>query len=367
MAITGNIKGSTLHGSINRLYELRGYSAYDAAVLNGFEGTEEEWLASLKGEKGDVGPQGIQGPRGEQGPQGIQGEKGDKGDTGSSGVYLGSGNMPEDCNVQIDPDGDEITIETIADEVGEIVSSKIGIVNEASGSEIILTDSSNQKVQGLTLYGKTTEDGSVGDSGSVTVRVEGKNLIDYRKAIPRNSAFVITIDESINGLYWTGDYYFFIPVSIPAGTTVRFSCESECVNSNGHITAFHLKYKDGTYTTAYDMSKAVKASQEVTQLWVRKKLAANGDTVKVWNLQLEIGSVATAYEPYKEPQVLTVSTPNGLADGEQLEVTDYSQLHTYKLYTRLTNDAGAEMSVKYTADTKAYIDTQLGVIENGSY
>lgn len=27
---------------------LKGYSAYDIAVQNGFEGTEEEWLASLQ-------------------------------------------------------------------------------------------------------------------------------------------------------------------------------------------------------------------------------------------------------------------------------------------------------------------------------
>lgn len=33
----------------------RGYSAYEVAVQNGFVGTEEEWLASLKGDKGDPG------------------------------------------------------------------------------------------------------------------------------------------------------------------------------------------------------------------------------------------------------------------------------------------------------------------------
>ena len=32
---------------------LRGYSAYEIAVQNGFNGTEEEWLASLEG--GGVG------------------------------------------------------------------------------------------------------------------------------------------------------------------------------------------------------------------------------------------------------------------------------------------------------------------------
>lgn len=31
-----------------------GYSAYEVACMNGFKGTEEEWLASLKGEKGDT-------------------------------------------------------------------------------------------------------------------------------------------------------------------------------------------------------------------------------------------------------------------------------------------------------------------------
>lgn len=60
-----------------------GYSAYEIAVQNGFEGTEAEWLASLKGAKGDTG---AQGPQGETGPEGAQGPKGDKGDTGETGA-----------------------------------------------------------------------------------------------------------------------------------------------------------------------------------------------------------------------------------------------------------------------------------------
>ena len=48
----------------------KGESAYKIAVDNGFVGSEEEWLASLKGEKGE------------------KGEKGDKGDTGESGTNL---------------------------------------------------------------------------------------------------------------------------------------------------------------------------------------------------------------------------------------------------------------------------------------
>lgn len=55
----------------------RGYSNYELAVMNGFEGTEQEYLNSLKGEKGDTGEQGVQGIQGLQGEQGVQGEKGD--------------------------------------------------------------------------------------------------------------------------------------------------------------------------------------------------------------------------------------------------------------------------------------------------
>lgn len=52
-----------------------GKSAYEVAVSNGFVGTEQEWIASLKGQQGE------RGEKGEQGLQGIQGEKGDKGDS----------------------------------------------------------------------------------------------------------------------------------------------------------------------------------------------------------------------------------------------------------------------------------------------
>ncbi|MFH6684992.1 hypothetical protein RI119_19255 [Bacillus amyloliquefaciens] len=44
-----------------------GKSAYDIAVDNGFSGTVEEWLASLKGEKGNTGAKGAAGAAGKDG------------------------------------------------------------------------------------------------------------------------------------------------------------------------------------------------------------------------------------------------------------------------------------------------------------
>jgi len=41
-----------------------GYSAYEIAVQEGFEGTEAEWLASLQGAQGQTGATGPSGADG---------------------------------------------------------------------------------------------------------------------------------------------------------------------------------------------------------------------------------------------------------------------------------------------------------------
>lgn len=66
-------------------------SPYDLAVENGFEGTVEEWLASLKGSDGKDGAKGDKGDKGATGAKGAKGdtgEKGDKGDAGADGVGI---------------------------------------------------------------------------------------------------------------------------------------------------------------------------------------------------------------------------------------------------------------------------------------
>lgn len=62
-----------------------GKSAFQYAVDHGFEGTESDWLESLKGEPGDPGPRGLQGPPGIQGERGLQGIQGSPGAPGSPG------------------------------------------------------------------------------------------------------------------------------------------------------------------------------------------------------------------------------------------------------------------------------------------
>lgn len=67
----------TLDGNL-----VRGRSAYELACMNGYAGTEKEWLETLKGEPGE------------------------KGETGDPGVYIGTDEpTDEDVRVWVDPDG----------------------------------------------------------------------------------------------------------------------------------------------------------------------------------------------------------------------------------------------------------------------
>lgn len=63
-----------------------GMSAYETAQAYGYEGSEEEWLLSLRGEQGEQGPPGEKGERGEAGEAGPPGEAGKKGDPGEPGT-----------------------------------------------------------------------------------------------------------------------------------------------------------------------------------------------------------------------------------------------------------------------------------------
>ena len=100
-----------------------GKSAYAIAVEHGYEDSEEKWLLSLKGEKGDTGErgekgdtglQGKRGEKGETGQQGEQGPKGEQGDKGDAGVAGKDGFSPI---ANVVKDGSVITI-TITDKNG---------------------------------------------------------------------------------------------------------------------------------------------------------------------------------------------------------------------------------------------------------
>ena len=57
--LTGTLSsGNSMTGTLGVVYGKDGKSAYEIALSNGFEGSEAEWVESLKGEQGERGLQG---------------------------------------------------------------------------------------------------------------------------------------------------------------------------------------------------------------------------------------------------------------------------------------------------------------------
>ena len=102
---------ATLHNGTNGE---KGSSAYQIAVEQGYQGSESDWLSSLKGEKGDTGERGEKGEKGDPGDRGLQGVPGEKGEKGNAGVAGKDGFSPI---ANVVKNGSVITI-TITDKNG---------------------------------------------------------------------------------------------------------------------------------------------------------------------------------------------------------------------------------------------------------
>lgn len=132
------------------------------------------------------------------------------------------------------------------------------------------------------------------------VQLKSKNLLDYTKATGRIASQKVEIFE--DGVLWKagGDFYFYIPVSLPAGITVVCSWESG--NEAGeYISNYRLLYTDNTYTSTLDTNGTkITSTKEVKGVYIYKATPATALTqdLLVSNIQLELGSTATACTPY---------------------------------------------------------------------
>ena len=174
---------------------------------------------------------------------------------------------------------------------------------------------------------------SAGDDGSVNVTVKGKNLYDPTvewKAIgwkgtvltARDKVTVTANDGWVNASF----------LSPAKGETVTFSCtykQTETTSKDTNLAFCIATSSNGLYliesnsVTGYKTSAPSKEETTVsatfvsdTYIGIFMRVDTEGigltRTVELTNIQLVCGSKATSYKPYRTPQTLTLSTPNGL-------------------------------------------------------
>ena len=252
----------------------------------------------FNGEKGDTGPEG---------PQGV------------SGVYVGSGDMPEGYTVQVDPTGDMLCY--TAGESDSRYLRATEIRRPFTGGGITLTDADDAAFGGVTVLGATTEAGT-GDKGPdnpyaltgvqpTKVTACGRNLIPYPyTSLPStvtgisfadNGDGTITVngtaaDETAGRLHFLSNL-----LRIPAGTYTLSGCAA---NGSGDTWCLQVvRVINGVEDWGWlcrEFGAGITFSlAEATDVYVRIRLK-KGTVINngIFKPQLESGPAATPYAPY---------------------------------------------------------------------
>lgn len=189
------------------------------------------------------------------------------------------------------------------------------LVGNETGNPISCNDAYSAPLCGLTVYGKSTQDGtpspdnpvpivSAGDGGSVAVKVTGKNLLNIPDGSATARGVTVTAKDgliSISGTAISSGY---------AWSNIQPFITSGVVILSSSITSPKVKLVSEIWGVVLTQGIADKMSNMATRIVF---IVTEGQTYNLTGVkvQLELGTTATAYSPYRE-QLLTLPTPNGL-------------------------------------------------------
>lgn len=165
-------------------------SAQEAAdslqeLKNGIASGDFKGEKGDKGDTGPIGPVGPQGIQGERGPQGAQGPQGEKGETGPQGPKGETGPAVA-LDTTLTHEGKAADAKATGDAISAIKSRQNILIGTETGNPLSVDDAFSAPLCGLTVYGRSTQDGtptpdapvpivSAGDGGSVAVTLSDGN------------------------------------------------------------------------------------------------------------------------------------------------------------------------------------------------
>lgn len=189
------------------------------------------------------------------------------------------------------------------------------LVGSETGNPVSCNDAYSAPLCGLTVYGKSTQDGtptpdapvpivSAGDGGSVAVKVTGRNLLKIRDASQITRGVMVTAKNGLISITGTATANGWAILDIDS-----FYITANVILSS-NIDAPIAGLASPSYTPVLSQGNSAIPSDVINRITfsVRKGTTYNLTDVR---LKLELGSTATAYEPYHE-QLLTLPTPTGL-------------------------------------------------------
>lgn len=258
----------------------------------------------FKGDKGDPGPIGPVGPQGEQGP------KGPKGETGPA-VAL---------DTTFTHEGEAAEAKATGDAISAVKARQNVLTGSETGNPIAVDDAFSAPLCGLTVYGKSTQDGtptpdapvpivSAGDGGSLTVKVTGANVLEGTAPGGQVSQFGATYTANENGVLVTGTATSNSSFYLHKDKTPRLTHGTYYLTTKGLSDSVVLDFFYVGKITSDVQNQQVMLTKDVEYSLVLQ--IQKGKTVNT-TVQVSLTrNTITAYSPYRE-QLLTLPTPNGL-------------------------------------------------------
>ncbi len=233
-----------------------------------FDDFTPEQLESLRGPKGDTGATGPQGTEGAVGPQGPQGAKGEPGKDAVIDATLTQEGQAADAAAT----GKRLAeIEKAVAEKADKARQNI-LIGSETGNPVSVSDAFSAPLCGLTVYGRSTQDGtpspdnpvpivSAGDGGSVAVTLSDGNNKTQTLTLPTpNGLLGIPVTSGGNYTDPTGQQWVCDEINLTRGVRVQ-RVESYTLQ-NVIITAISAN----TYRISYAYEIIEKASGTVYSL-----------------------------------------------------------------------------------------------------
>ena len=206
-------------------------------------------------------------------------------------------------------------IEALKEDTAALQKRQDVLVGSETGNPVSCDDAFAAPLCGLTVYGKSTQDGtptpdspvpivSAGDGGTIDVKMTGKNLLYIKDGKGTARGVTITSKNGIISISGTAteDGYVYLPVK-------QISIHGLAILSS-NVSDTTAKLVSESWSVLFTQGSANNTQGVITRICFIVKKGTNYDLNGI-NVQLELGSTATAYSPYRE-QLLTLSTPNGL-------------------------------------------------------
>lgn len=277
------------------------------------------------GPQGETGPQGKQGPQGiqgERGPQGAQGPQGEKGDTGPQGPKGETGPAVA-LDTTLTHEGEAADAKATGDAISAVKTRQNVLVGTETGNPLSVDDAFPAPLCGLTVYGKSTQDGtptpdapvpivSAGDGGTIAMKVTGKNLLNSALMNPAFSDKGISVKQNSDGSYTiSGTPIVDGNIILWIGGGWNNTVPLFTIPPGSYYSNVLIFYYDGKTRTSKRNAFTLLEPFRITGIAYDKSYAINERYNVLIAPQLELGTTATTYSPYRE-QLLTLPTPTGL-------------------------------------------------------